>query len=420
MSEIKLNIFELGGPKTGIVHGSIVDTCIAALSAEPETIPELELALRRYIQPAEAGEPQVLDSLEPGFDLQPYDAGVVVIDLVGRIVASDSTYSELKSQGEVPYHDGVSATQTMIMYKVPKDWQFLGCEQLDRYGPLAHEGAARRLKRAKFDARAVLFGWPMLKFLAIELAKIPVLEMDTKIVPSEKTAEEIVQLKEIHARWLTTPREDLTGMSPREVLLERQDEIDYDLHTRSIQWSLQEEGPPCLSVDSYAYKYAGFGTHEWVIYYDLIRTLLFSAPRFADLETEIERLSSWQKQFLENPCEDYDGRIPALLIENERMRLPIAMRAHDMVIDDDCPVCQMMKDDAQLGMQVGFWHLDGSHMDDDFAFSDLKTVEEWEARQKEWAEFTEKFNREWEERQLRDKQASEQPQLTESIDSPTA
>jgi hypothetical protein len=30
----------------------------------------------------------------------------------------------------------------------------------------------------------------------------------------------------------------------------------------------------------------------------------------------------------------------------------------------------MMANDAELGMEVGFWHLDGAHMDDDFAFSE--------------------------------------------------
>jgi primase-polymerase (primpol)-like protein len=68
-----------------------------------------------------------------------------------------------------------------------------------------------------------------------------------------------------------------------------------------------------------------------------------------------------------------------------------------------------MANDAQLGMQVGFWHLDGSHMDDDFAFSELRTREEWEARRREWEEFTEKFNREWEERQQRERLTGVEP-----------
>src|SRR6185436_11201396 len=72
-------------------------------------------------------------------------------------------------------------------------------------------------------------------------------------------------------------RGDLRGRSPRDVLLERREFIDSDLETRALQWSLQGEGPPCLGLDSYAYRFAGFGTHEWVVYYDLVRDLLWSA-----------------------------------------------------------------------------------------------------------------------------------------------
>jgi hypothetical protein len=52
-------------------------------------------------------------------------------------------------------------------------------------------------------------------------------------------------------------------------------------------------------------------------------------------------------------------------------------------------------------MGVGFWHLDGSHMDDDFAFSFYKTREEWEAENHRREEFDKEFNRRWEERQQR-------------------
>jgi hypothetical protein len=72
-----------------------------------------------------------------------------------------------------------------------------------------------------------------------------------------------------------------------------------------------------------------------------------------------------------------------------------------MVIDEDCPVCRMMGNDAELGLEVGFWGLDGAHMDDDFAFSSFRTREEWEADRRSWKEFNEAFNRKWEERQRR-------------------
>jgi hypothetical protein len=203
-------------------------------------------------------------------------------------------------------------------------------------------------------------------------------------------------------------------------MLDKQDLIDFDLESRSLQWSFLDEGPSCLSPNSFAYRFAGFGTHEWVIYYDLVRHLLWSAlscrspgrgilapnggretPHMAR-ERLLAQLEQIKSAWLEEPQDDYDGRIPAILIDNERKRLPIALRPRDMIIDEDCPVCQMFGDETSpLGMGVGFWHLDGSSMDDDFAFSSYKTREEWEAENQRREQFSKEFDQRWEERQQR-------------------
>lgn len=504
MSEIKLNLTDAQQTISGTIHGSVADACIAALSAEPETISELEAALGRYNKPAGDISPFGWFRKYSEIDKESWDAGIVVIDLAARIVASESTYSQPGPQGEVRYHDGVCATDTSIYYRLPDDWLFL--ESIDQYVGLRDPRRLERHSTSPLNARAILYGRPLLEFIAregcslshqtagtsdctvsVEVEKSLAAHAGEPGLAATAVARTLVcdssaksvcevdhqqsdnpdqddrlrqQISLIHARWLMTPRDDLRGQSPRDVLLARQDLIDYDLHTRSMQWSMQGEGPPCLATDSFAYRFAGFGTHEWVIYYDLIRYLLWSAPNkekgrlgegatgrvvetdllltgssdpgsvppgpLSDacrldesaLEPEIVRLERLKTEWLEQPQEDYGGRIPALLVENERIRLPIAMRGHDMVIDDDCPVCQMMANDAELGMEVGFWHLDGSHMDDDFAFSDLRTRDEWEARQREWEEFTEKFNREWEERQQRERLAGVEP-VEERLDLPS-
>jgi hypothetical protein len=121
-----------------------------------------------------------------------------------------------------------------------------------------------------------------------------------------------------------------------------------------------------------------------------------------DIESQIALLEEVKTNWLEQPNPDYDDRIPAILIDNERKRLPIALRPRDMIVDEDCPICQMFGDETTpLGMGVGFWGLDGSHMDDDFAFSFYKTREEWEAENRRREEFNIEFNRRWEERQQR-------------------
>ena len=54
MSELKLNLVDAERVLHGTIHGSVADVCVAALSAEPETIAELEAALSRYIKPLDS------------------------------------------------------------------------------------------------------------------------------------------------------------------------------------------------------------------------------------------------------------------------------------------------------------------------------------------------------------------------------
>jgi hypothetical protein len=125
MSEIKLNLTDAQQTFYGTTHGSIGDACVAALSAAPETITELEIALERYLKAA--CYISLFGSFHTGseIDIEPWDAGIIVIDLAARIVASESSYSHPAPRGHVRYHDGVSATAVSVLYRVPEDWLFL-------------------------------------------------------------------------------------------------------------------------------------------------------------------------------------------------------------------------------------------------------------------------------------------------------
>ena len=93
MSEVKLNLVDVGNTLVGEVHGSFADRCVAALSAEPETLGELASALARYQRPQDELDPFVALQSSTEVDPNPWDAGLVVIDLAARIVLIDSTYS---------------------------------------------------------------------------------------------------------------------------------------------------------------------------------------------------------------------------------------------------------------------------------------------------------------------------------------
>lgn len=436
MSEVKLNLVDAERVLHGTIHGSVVDACVAALSAEPETIAELEAALARYIKPRDANgyftwftaihhlahfrSPS--DSSAPGqsfstaLDTEPWDAGIVVIDLSARIVSIESTYSQPGPEGEVFYHDGQALTDIPILYRVPDDWLFVN--SIDAYQWSRERRFRERAAKPGCDFRPILFGRPLLQFIVNAYLSLPVkapIAATSRVVlatDNEERGQEALakEISTIHARWLLTPRGDLRGQSPRDVLLAHQDFIDFDLHTRSEQWSLQNEGPPCLARDSFAYRFAGFGTHEWILYYDFVRYLLHSLfelkpthiGRDEDVNQLLATLDQIKTDWLESPQADLDGRIPAILIDNERKRLPQALRPCDMIIDDDCPVCRMFGDETSpLGMGVGFWHLDESNMDDEFAFSSFKTRQEWEVDTRRREEFHREFDRKWAEREQR-------------------
>ncbi len=410
MSEVKLNLIDSRTILTGTIHGSTVDACFAALSAEPETIPELASALSRYIKPLDDSNPFGWFHPRSHVDERPYDAGIVIIDLASRIIAAESTYSNPQPEGEAHYHNGRHGTDVSIPYRLPADWLIVNSVDAHRWS------RERRLQDRKpfFDARPILYGTPLLEFIVrsftpqagsllrseISNSEIALTnETQTKHDDTDSTPD--AQLVRIHATWLTTEREDLQNRSPRDVILEKLDLIDFDLHTRSLQWTFLNEGPPCLSRESFAYRFAGFGTHEWVIYYDLVRHLLRSALELAcqPEDAAILALEQIKTEWLESSNPEYDGRTPAVIIDNERKRLPEALAPEQLIIDEDCECCRMMAQDAAMGFGPGFWHLDGSHMEEEFAFSFCRTIPEWEKELQQREASYREFERQWAERE---------------------
>ena len=175
MSEIKLILVDAERVVHGTIHGSVGDRCVAALSAEPETVAELEAALARYIKPRDAGScfaslhseifPTSSSSDAVGtfassrfpFDTEPWDAGIMVIDLAARIVACESSYSQPGPEGEVFYHDGEKSTDVPILYRVPEDWLFVS--SVDAWQWSRERRISERAANPAIDARPDLV-WP--------------------------------------------------------------------------------------------------------------------------------------------------------------------------------------------------------------------------------------------------------------------
>jgi len=405
MSEVRLVLRDASRAINGTIHGSVADSLVAALSAEPETIEELDRALQRFIR---SDGNSNFAWFSRGDNDEPYDAGLVVIDLAARLIVCDSTYSSPGQEGYVAYHDGHSATDVDLRYHLPDDWKFT--KQVEGWQSLAEDRRRYRAAEPPQDTRAILYDRPLVEFITRECwAAFPSLPLQaaSAVTTAAADAEDDGQyaiVRSIHARWLMTPRDDLRGRTPREVLHEKHKSIEWDMQDRCEQWSRVEECPPTLDPQSHAYRFAGYGTHEIVMYYDLVRHLLwecrdlcseFRASTKSDalmvgdfLTTAVPRLERLRDEWLDAPDSEFHGRTPRSIIENERRRLPEVMSRGEVMIDDDCPLCQMAADMPG----PTFWHLDGCNMDDEFAFSIFySTREEWDEEQRRYQEFNRKY-----------------------------
>jgi len=459
MSEVRLVVRDKDRDWSGTIHASCADRAIAALSADPVTLEELEGAVARFAKRTSPG--RYFANLSPSLDDQPYDAGLVVLDLAARLVVVASTYSAPGRTGGVEYHDGRCCTDTPVRYHLADDWRFL--DDGDHWLPVAEVRRVERAARGMLDAREVFYGQPLLEYIAREVftafarrdqiaaefgaqraelerqrladesspANEPGLAAELSNAQSSDDEEDVSDvwpgqehdadpfydtLSQIHAQWLLTPRGDLGGASPREIALDRRGHIDWDLQDRCDQWSRLGECPPGLAESTHAFRYGGFGTHELVKYYDLVRELLWScwerlnelARSTLDASTldaltvgdflaaEVPRLEGVREAWLDQGDPEFHGRTPRSIIDRERARLPEAVSGDEAMIDPDCPCCQMMADDPG----PVFWHLDGSEMDDDFAFDIYhRTREEWEQEQRDWEEHRLRFEAEQQERQ---------------------
>lgn len=390
MSEILLNVRDASRALYGTIHGSRADYVVAALSADPETIEELQAALARFLPPASRRD--FFAGWRSGTRAEPWDAGVCIVDLAARLVVVQSTYSAPGPRGGVEVI-GAEGREVVVPYHVADDWLFT--HDLEGWQGLADERRRMRSAAPPLDVRAVLYG-KVCEFIA-QACWTTAAESS----PATLGGAAVYQtLSAIHARWLTTPRDDLRGLAPRDVLLARRTHLNWDLQDRAQQWTLLRACPPGLSPETAAYRCGGYGTHEIVLYYELVRFLLGdcwrrraeTAPeRLGPLTAEIARLEVVRDEWLATSnVGDLHGRTPASVIARERARLPEGVTGAEAMIDHDCPLCQMLAEDSN----PMFWHLDGSNMDDDFAFSFHRTRAEWEAERRKWEDFNRRFEAE--------------------------
>jgi len=447
MSEVKLVIRDANEDRSGTVHGSVAEWFIAALSADPFSLTEMDAAIDRFALelPARGHFPYFRHAV----DADPWDAGLVVIDMAARLVVIDSSYSSPGRRGVITRHniESVEGGTVFLSYRLADDWLFVR-------DAMSWEGTARmrRLERANqpvTDLREIFYGEPMLRSIIhgcrrqfaqrneitkrVHLEWIesrrqwneryseePQPEPETltmhELARRENPAEDIEHriyydtIRDIHADWLMTPCAELNDQLPRTVLLQDRDRLSGDMSDREHHWSMLEQCPPGISPESHAFQFSGFNTCEIVMYYEYVREVAWSCwdrlrtmsdTEHAALETsqseldtfvreEVIRLRRIGEQWLDAPWDEDPMRTPRGIINLERRRQPNGGQFHP--IDPDCPCCQALA--AMSG--IGFWHMDGCNMDDLFAFAYLhETIESWERNQADYRAMSEQMDQEW-------------------------
>ncbi len=280
--------------------------------------------------------------------------------------------------------------------------------------------------------RAVLFGQPLIDDLASRVLAIATSKRGKQAFWWEDPGDCSIRNPfypltiEVHREWLMSPRADLGGKYPRQMLHGARDWLSNVVHGHRMRF--ERSGAPLVALpkDVTGYLDGPIGDEEMALYFSLCRELISAAwhwtqDRFgsnlevseSSMEPAIdiarlqltEFLAEVKTSWLANPFEG--GSPPAFIIECSRRRVPrgsgleiVGMserQSEQHILDCDCPICNMMADGA---FGPSFAHIDGHHLelDDEFAFSMLESREDWEAQQQEYADLSAKWEREKRER----------------------
>ncbi len=258
-------------------------------------------------------------------------------------------------------------------------------------------------------SREVLYGEPFLVDIASRILDIATSDAWKKCHNTDSKRVIHTFTVAVHRDWLMTPREDLDGRMPRQLLHGAMRWCD------SVVWGQRlrcEDGVPLVAVpeDWEGFDTATMGSQEVCMYFDLCRELIESGWHWCQtnerlLTTDakdslrnelVQVLRDAKTEWLTKPAED--GIPPKFIIECDRRRVPwgsglpiegiVSVPIKQHILDCDCPICAMMAD-GMFG--IGFTSIDGHHleMDGEFAFSLCETREEWELEQDAFGEFYE-------------------------------
>lgn len=364
MESLQVLVRDAARSVQGFVSLPWAETMLAALAADPETLDEFDRALQRF----QLDTP--LDAWRREFEASDADLAdaprALVVDLPRRLIFARGLPFDWEGSLEGGIFQDGQPLEFAINERLPAAWR--ASDSLDGWREQVETAAREQTLVAPFDSRRVLYDEaPAWLASALVAARA-----DGKSQPEV----------DIHVAWLTTPREDLGGRTPREILIDQIDFIDEQMDRRRAEWNALGRPASGLPRGSRAYREGGVGLHEFIVYYDLIRTLLWQGwERLSEQPSGAEELAAWmrdeQRRWLDQRVDDGGPGIivPDDVIECERRRIPYTDSPAPTRVDDDSPP-RSTPSDPRRG--PSYIHFTTSHIDVAFVFSPYKDRKAWE------------------------------------------
>ena len=417
--------------RLGLLNEDIATTLIAVASEDPENWDEMLAYWPRYTSRV---VPEFLSSVtfkiverKTLLDSIGKSQLWIVLDLEQKRFLSGKAVQPIGRDACFAMHTEENGDQhDLLSVHLPPWWELQ--EQVDVDATQKPRSTA--MKKPHVD-REFLFGDPMVWAIADQVLRMVsngcVAEATKSSEPETRDPFYALTI-EVHRDWLLTPREELGGLYPRQMLHGGINWIDQLAWAQRLRFENPGEGRIVAAPkECCGYKRGPMGREEIAIYFDLCRELIEAgwhwcqrnrielsgqaedpAPSQAATESNRETLFGFLNEvklnWLTSPFEG--GSAPVFILECSRRRVPrgagveiVGMdqrQSAEHIIDCDCPICIMM---AEGKMGVGFCGIDGHHLelDNEFAFSMHETREAWEAEQREYAQFSAECDRKREE-----------------------
>lgn len=376
-------------------------TIIALISEDPTNWQEALSVWPRYRSSAvcESTSELPFEEIEPEAVGESIEAaaGWVVIDFTRQRLSTGGDFEAIDRDAAFRLEQATDSYFTgHLSIHLPPWWELVS----DTAPAKLFEARQSKTPRPIVD-REILYGDAFLTFVAKRVLEVFHSDDWTKCVQGNTQRDRYELTVAAHKDWLMTPREDLGGKIPRQML---HGAIHWANKVTEGQQSRYENGGPMIAApdDWQGYSSAPMGSQEMCIYFDFCREIIGAGWEW--LETEqgkqaanrgesavtdlVAFLGEIKENWLTSPLEG--GPSPNLVIECDRRRVPmgdgVQIEGIDAVAttshqgDCDCPICGLMAD-GMFG--TSFSSIDGHHLelDDEFAFSMHESQEEWEDEQ---------------------------------------